>query len=78
MKLSVVIPCYNEKETIADILDAVRASPVIAASQQRAKDLNPRGSNKLSEITEVEILVVDDYSTDGTRDLLQGRAFFEN
>ena len=27
MKLSVVIPCYNEKSTIASVIDAVRAAP---------------------------------------------------
>jgi glycosyltransferase involved in cell wall biosynthesis len=27
MKLSVIIPCYNEKDTIADIIRAVRAAP---------------------------------------------------
>jgi glycosyltransferase involved in cell wall biosynthesis len=46
--LSVVIPCYNEKDTIGRILEAVAGSPV---------------KNQ-------EIIVVDDYSTDGTRDLL--------
>jgi len=50
MKLSIVIPCYNEKSTIAEILEAVRASPW----------------------PEKEIIVVDDCSKDGTRDLLQG------
>lgn len=45
--ITVVIPCYNEKETIEEILAAVRAQP--------------------QEIA--QILVVDDYSTDGTRDL---------
>ncbi|MGI6681310.1 MAG: glycosyltransferase family 2 protein [Bdellovibrionota bacterium] len=49
MKLSVIIPCYNEKTTIEEIVDAVKASP--------KKDL--------------EIIVVDDYSTDGTRDILK-------
>ena len=49
MKLSVIIPCYNEKNTIETIVDAVKASP--------KKDL--------------EIIVVDDYSTDGTRDILK-------
>ena len=49
MKLSVIIPCYNEKATIETIVDAVKASP--------KKDL--------------EIIVVDDYSTDGTRDILE-------
>lgn len=49
MKLSIVIPCYNEKNTIQNIVDAVKASPV--------KDK--------------EIIIVDDCSKDGTRDLLK-------
>ena len=49
-KLSVVIPCYNEKTTIRTVIERVRAAPV--------------GS--------IEIIVVDDYSTDGTRELLKG------
>lgn len=49
MKLSIVIPCYNEKNTIRDIIAAVRASPV----------------------RDKEIIIVDDFSTDGTRDLLK-------
>jgi len=49
MKLSIVIPCYNERLTIRQIVDAVRAAPV----------------------EDKEIIVVDDCSTDGTRDLLQ-------
>jgi glycosyltransferase involved in cell wall biosynthesis len=50
MKLSVVIPVYNELSTIETILSRVRAAPV----------------------DDIEIVVVDDCSTDGTRDLLQG------
>jgi glycosyltransferase involved in cell wall biosynthesis len=50
MKLSIVIPCYNELKTIERILDAVRAAPW----------------------PDKEIIVVDDCSRDGTRDLLQG------
>ena len=50
MKLSVVIPCYNEAATIARILEAVRAAPVPGK----------------------EVIVVDDASGDGTRELLQG------
>ena len=50
MKLSVVIPCYNEKKTIGQILSRVREAPW----------------------PDKEIIVVDDCSRDGTRDLLQG------
>ena len=49
MKLSVVIPCYNERETIRTVIDAVRQSP---------------HSDK-------EIIVVDDCSRDGTREVLR-------
>ena len=50
MRLSVVIPCYNEKNTIGQLLQRVRAAPW----------------------PDKEIIVVDDCSRDGTRDLLQG------
>lgn len=49
MKLSIVIPCYNEKNTIKTILEAVQNSPY---------------ENK-------EIIIVDDCSKDGTRDVLK-------
>lgn len=49
MKLSVVIPCFNEIGTIGPILESVRNSPV----------------------EDIEVIVVDDFSTDGTRDILQ-------
>ena len=49
MKLSVVIPCFNEVRTIRHIVDRVRAAPV----------------------AEKEIIIVDDCSRDGTRDLLR-------
>lgn len=53
MKLSIVIPCYNEKQTIKNILETVRKVP----------------------FKDKEIIVVDDYSADGTRELLQTPAF---
>jgi len=46
--LSVVIPCYNEKDTIKTIVDKVLAAP----------------------IKNMELIVVDDKSTDGTSDIL--------
>ncbi len=49
MKLSIVIPCYNEKNTIKNILEVVKKVPY---------------KNK-------EIIVVDDFSKDGSRDILQ-------
>ncbi len=49
MKLSIVIPCFNEVRTIRQIVARVRAAPV----------------------DEKEIIVVDDGSTDGTRELLR-------
>jgi glycosyltransferase involved in cell wall biosynthesis len=49
MKLSVIIPCYNERLTILAIIDAVENSG----------------------IAPLEIIVVDDFSTDGTRELLR-------
>jgi glycosyltransferase involved in cell wall biosynthesis len=49
VKLSIVIPCFNELATIDDIIDAVNAAPY----------------------SDKEIIIVDDCSTDGTRDKLE-------
>lgn len=48
MKLSIVIPCYNERSTLRAVVDAVRAVPLEGR----------------------EIIIVDDCSTDGTREIL--------
>ncbi len=45
--LSVVVPCYNERETIRKIVEQVRAVPM-----------------------NIELIVVDDGSTDGSREIL--------
>jgi glycosyltransferase involved in cell wall biosynthesis len=53
MKLSIIIPIYNEKETVLEILDIVKKAHLPEA------------------ITEREIIVVEDFSNDGTRDILK-------
>jgi glycosyltransferase involved in cell wall biosynthesis len=52
MKVSILIPCFNEKNTIAEILDRVNAS----------------------QLPDKEVIVIDDCSTDGTREWLQAHA----
>src|ERR1700726_2807668 len=49
MKISVVIPVFNERATIEQIVNVVRAS----------------------DVGEIEIIVVDDASTDGTQQVLK-------
>ncbi len=49
-KLSIIMPCYNEKETIRDIVKKVKSVELPL---------------------EKEIVIIDDYSTDGTRDILK-------
>lgn len=49
-KLSIIIPVFNERDTILEILRRVEA---------------------VSLPLEKEIIIVDDYSTDGTRDILK-------
>src|ERR1700756_2442759 len=49
--LSVVIPCFNERGTLPQLIDRVRSSPVARK----------------------QIIVVDDASTDGSREILRDK-----
>jgi len=51
MRISIVIPCYNEAKTIRALVDQVRASP----------------------LPDKEIIIVDDGSRDGSRDVLRSQ-----
>jgi glycosyltransferase involved in cell wall biosynthesis len=51
MKLSIIIPCYNEAKTLEGILKKVHEAPV----------------------EDREVILVDDGSTDGTRELIRQR-----
>ena len=52
MKLSIVMPVYNEKEFVRLIIDRVLAVPLAGIER--------------------ELIIVDDFSTDGTRAVLEG------
>lgn len=54
MLLSVVVPCYNEKSTIEEILSFIPQSSVFKEH-------------------ELELIVVDDHSSDGTSEILKKR-----
>ena len=49
MKLSIIIPCYNEKNTVETLIQRVVTAPV----------------------PEKEIIIVDDCSTDGSREIIR-------
>jgi len=48
MKLSIIVPVYNEKQTVSQIIARIEETPY-----------------------EKEIIVIDDFSTDGTREILR-------
>ena len=64
MKLSVIMPVYNEVATVEEIIRRVRAVHLVVPVGYGEEDA------RRIEL-EREIVVVDDGSTDGTRDLLR-------
>ena len=56
MKLSVVMPVYNEQPTLREVIARVLAVP----------DLNKNDSNQI----DLELICVDDGSRDGSREIL--------
>ncbi len=51
LRVSIIIPCFNEKNTIESVIQEVRSAPV----------------------ANIEIIVVDDCSVDGTREILRDK-----
>lgn len=51
MKLSIIIPVFNEKNNIENVIESVKKADALG--------------------NEKEIIVIDDYSTDGSREILQ-------
>ena len=66
MKLSIIIPVYNEAATLHEILRRVRAVKVVVRVGFEAYD-----NNGQSVRLEKEIIVVDDGSKDASRDILE-------
>jgi len=65
--LTLVLPAYNEAERIGPALDEL-------FDYLQARDVDPDGSPGEGALpAEIDVLVVDDGSTDGTADLVEGR-----
>jgi glycosyltransferase involved in cell wall biosynthesis len=55
LKLSIIIPCFNEKKTIEKILNKILLSL------------------KTNNLHDYEIIIVDDCSKDGSREILKSK-----
>ena len=68
--ISVIIPAYNSAATIAEALDSVAAQTILGKKDGRGS-LTERAENAETEEGLVEIIVVDDASTDGTVEVVR-------
>lgn len=74
MKLTVLIPCYNEIATIREIVERVRAVEIRLRVRDGRFGLPVAADGLVDLVVSKEILIVDDGSQDGTRDILPALA----
>jgi glycosyltransferase involved in cell wall biosynthesis len=70
LKLSIIMPVYNERNTLEQIVDRVRAVDLTVPLNQSLGAGSGGNRDQQTLSLEREIIIVDDCSTDGTREIL--------